>query len=185
MSKCKVPPIIIRKSVSVLLLRLVILQIVVFVAYGVMRLTKTAIFSTAEPLGTSEGERLWLGVVTFSGLLLVQTAVFGYAILEWFHNLYELRPGSITHAWGVVSRREEVFSLQNIEAGKVKQDVIGRFLGFGTASFYSPVLKKEYELNDIGDPHEMKDVILKLIGQPRGVDEKIIPLAGNDNRSAV
>lgn len=172
-------PIIIRKAVGLLVLKLATLQLVVFAVYIVARVTKTAIFATLFAVNASEGERLWTGVVFFLLLLALQTAIIGYIVLEWLHNFYELRGGSITHAWGVVAKRQEVYSLQNIEAGKVRQDVFSRLFGFGTVSFYSPVLKKEYTLTDIANPYEMKDMILGLIDDPRGREEKIIPIAGS------
>lgn len=74
--------------------------------------------------------------------------------------------------------REEGYSLRGVEAGKVRQGLLGRLLNFGTVSVFSPVLKKEYFLYDIPNSEMMKRRMLALLQSRMEKDEKIIPIPG-------
>lgn len=172
----KKPTLILRKSIVVVAIKLAVLQLVFALTYFLLRVTKNTMFGGFGYSPATADMQFWLGLLIFLVLSLGQTLIMVYILLQWNREQYVIRDDSIVHTRGVMNNREEVYSLRGVEAGKVRQGLVGRLLNFGTVSVFSPVLKKEYFLYDIPNPELMKRTMLSLLQNKSENSEKIIPI---------
>lgn len=172
------PRLIIHKSLVVVVLKLIVLQAVFMLTYFMFRLVKNGLFGGPAYAPAIADSQFWLGMTMFLVLATIQMVITAVILLQWGREQYVVREDSIVHTRGVMNNREEVYSLRGVEAGKVRQGLLGRLLNFGTVSVFSPVLKKEYFLYDIPNPEMMKRRMLALLQSRMDKDEKIIPIPG-------
>jgi uncharacterized membrane protein YdbT with pleckstrin-like domain len=173
---------VIRKSLTLVMLRVFLLQLLVVVIYLVIRLPKTYILARLLDEPDYHYLNFWLGIAVFCAIIVIQTALLATIILRWFNEYYVFKENTIVHTKGIFTQRNDIYSLRTIEAASVHQTILGRLLGYGTIRIYSPVLKKEYFLHEIPNPHEMKDVILSLLSGKGEGDKQIIPREFGRNR---
>jgi len=166
---------IIRKSLALLMLRIFLLQAMVIAVYLLIRFPKAYIL--LQLLGDPDYHHLnfWLGIIVFLAVIIAQTALLGIIILRWANEQYIVEEDTIIHTRGIFTQSDELYSLKTIEAASVEQSLLGRLLNYGTVRVYSPVLKKEYFLQEIPNPHGMKDIILTLLNDKDGEEKQIIP----------
>ena len=94
------------------------------------------------------------------------------------NDYYIIRSGAILHRQGIFYLMEETYSLKNIETFTVEQNFFQKLFRYGNIKFYSPVLKKEYHLQNVSHPIELKEFIQGLVikeGADEAITEKIIP----------
>lgn len=152
-----------------------LLQVIVVTAYLLVRLPKTYILSRLFAETDYHQLNFWLGIAVFLVIIAAQTALLAAIILRWSHDYYTFQEDTIIHTRGVFTQHNEIYSLKTIEAASVQQTLLGKLLNYGTVRVYSPVLKKEYFLQEIPDPHNMKDVIVGLLNTKAADDKQIIP----------
>jgi hypothetical protein len=168
-------PLIIRKSIAVLVSKILALQLVVVLLYVLIRLSKYWFFGQFFADNDYHHLNFWLGIMVFLVLLLLQTIILVSLVLEWFFEYYDLRKDLIVHTKGVFRKKEDIYSLKTVEAGNVLQSFTGKIFKFGTVRIYSPVLKREYFLSDIPDPHNIRAAVIDLLSVEDSNDKKIIP----------
>lgn len=172
---------IIRKSSVILISKIIALQMVVVLSYVTLRFSKLWIFQQLFTENDYHELNFWLGLVVFLVLAVLQTVALVALTLEWLYEYYEIRKDIIVHTRGVLKKKEDMYSLKTVEAGNVEQSLLGKILNFGTIRIYSPVLKREYFLNDIPDPHHMRSSVISLLSGKGDQDKKIIPM-GPENK---
>ncbi len=169
------PTLTIHKSIATLVSKVVALQVLAILTYTVIRLSKYWIFRQFFTDEDYHDLNFWLGISVFVTVIVIQTTLLISLILEWFCERYEIRRDVIIHTKGVFKKVEDIYSLKTVEAGNVVQSLVGRLLGYGTVRIYSPVLKREYFLNDIPNPVHVKDTVLSLLKTDHYDNKKIIP----------
>ncbi|MEK9180517.1 MAG: RNA-binding domain-containing protein [Patescibacteria group bacterium] len=86
--------------------------------------------------------------LSFSSLLSYQAAkllvLYGaqfvftvYAFLSWYYEEYAVRPGSITHSWGVFFKRTVEFRFDKSASASIKSNFLGKLLHYGAISVQS------------------------------------------------
>ncbi|RJQ29328.1 ATP-binding protein [Candidatus Parcubacteria bacterium] len=61
-----------------------------------------------------------------------QFAVTVYAFLSWYYDEYVIRPGSVTHLYGVFKRKEHTISISSSASVKISSNPLGKFLHYGS-----------------------------------------------------
>lgn len=166
---------VVRKSIVVLINKIVMLQVIVILLYIGLRLSKLWLFQQIFSETDFHQINFWLGLMVFLILTVSQLVAIVALILEWQHEYYEARKDVIVHTRGVLKKKEDIYSLKTVEAGNVEQSLIGKFLNYGTIRIYSPVLNREYFLRDIPDPHHMRSSVISLLSDRDNNEAKIIP----------
>jgi hypothetical protein len=165
----------IRKSIFILIGKIIAVQVVIVLLYLLIRLSKYWFLRQVFTDNNYHDLNFWLGIIVFTVLLLLQTVVLMAIVLEWFYEYYEVRSDLIVHTKGVLRKKEDIYSLKTVEAGSVTQSFIAKICNFGTIEVYSPVLQSKYYLNDVPDPHNIKDAVVALLSSEKDKDKKIIP----------
>ncbi len=150
---------IIRKSATVLLLRLVTFEILAGSLYLLLRIGLRYLdiqFDTAFTLDP-------LSIVKSLSFIIVEIAVVGFIILEWVNNYYILTPYEIKCIMGIFSRREANYSIKNLQSVSYEQGVIGRLFNFGNVKAFSPALSKEIFLTEVTSPKQVAENIKDVL----------------------
>lgn len=156
----------IRQSISFLLLRLVVLEIV-----SILGLIFSLIFffnpDVQNQLG---GWILYVNIPYFVGIVLLKTFVMLFIILQWLEEYYEINPKYIIHRKGFIFKKEEKYLLSHLGKVKLEQGVMGRILNYGNVKVFNWALEKDVTLYIIHNPTKAIRVLEELL--PESDEEK-------------
>ncbi len=149
----------IRLSISILLLKLILLEIIAAVLIIIFHAS----------LYEFDGERLAeMGIKIFNipfflVLVLLKILLTVIVILQWLNEYYEITKTIIYHRKGLIFKTEEKYFLEKIALVEVKQSLLGKILNFGTISLYDEKGNKYEELYLIHNPLRYAKVIEDLL----------------------
>jgi membrane protein YdbS with pleckstrin-like domain len=157
-------PFIIRKSGIVLALRLIGLELIFSLIYTFLLIP--SIFITNPDLQSLVTS---LSLLIFALIILGKLAFTIMLVLRWINNFYEVRPQekSLIHHQGIFTNIEDAVSLETVQEFTVKQGVLGRYFHYGDIVLFSPALKKQITLYQIGQPTKYVE-LLKGVKQISG-----------------
>ena len=154
----------IRQSISILLLKLILLEIIAAIVFIVFRTTFLSTQATDMfPYLDIYTSRFFLFGVAIKTLLTI------YISLRWINEYYEIFPNLVRHKRGLIWVKKEQFSLNDIQSVKVEQGLIGKIFNFGTLSLFDWKLKEYQYLYAIHNPMKYVKVVETLLP---GIDEK-------------
>lgn len=154
----------IRQSISILLLKLVILELIFAI-----------IFILFHPvLFSSQITDVVLYLESYNILLLLVVILFKmvlniYIVLSWLNEYYEITPTLVRHKRGIFFVKKEQLSLADIQSVTLQQGFIGKLLNFGTLSIYDWKWGKHEYLYAIHNPTKYVEIFEKLLP---GIDEE-------------
>lgn len=147
----------IRPSISLLIGQLVLLDILVMLViiggYLVILQFQSDIDLILRSLS---------GLFILWAVFLAQIFLTIFASLQWINDYYELTPTCIIHKKGVIFRKIEKYSLENLMYLNVEQSTLGTLLNYGTLTFLSQRREKLLELYLIHNPNKYLEVIENL-----------------------
>lgn len=153
-----VPSIIIRQSISFLLLKLVTLELIAAVLFTLLH---PVLFSQALA-----NEFLYIKNLAdwiFLSAVIVKLYLTVYVVLAWINNFYEITPLLVRHRSGIVWVHKEQLSLDDIQSITVDQGILGKILNFGTLSLYDWKWRKDEFLYSIHSPTKYVKIIEELL----------------------
>lgn len=159
-----VPHVTIRQSISILLLKLIVLEIIaaiVFVIFHPILFSSqfTNVFPYIDLYNTS----------TFFLAVLVKMIITIYAVLAWLNEYFEITPSLVRHKKGIFFVKVEQLALDDIQSITLQQGLLGKLLNFGTLSLFDWKWRKLEYLYDIHNPTKYLDIIETLLP---GIDEE-------------
>lgn len=170
--KIIVTHITIRQSISVLLLRLFILE----------SLAAVGIIAFQSLLNS--GNLAWqvnftvFNIPLFILLVLTKTIVMVYIIISWLEEYYEINPKELIHKKGLIWKKEEKYSLGHLVSLKIEQGIIGRICNYGTLTLFNWSLRKEIRLFLIHNPvkyhHILKNLMVETDEEKQVLREHLI-----------
>ncbi len=155
---------VIRKSPAVMFLRLIIFELVAGALYILLRLALRAVDIQLD----SEFSLSPLALIKSSFFLLIEVVVAGYVILQWLNNYYILTSTEVRYMTGILSKREENYSLKNIQSVSFEQGLIGRIFNYGNVKMFSPALQKELFLTEVSNPKQIVENVKRMIEDDSG-----------------
>lgn len=159
-----VPHVTIRQSISILLLKLIVLETIaaiIFVIFHPILFSSqfTNIFPYIDLYNTS----------AFFLAVLVKMAITIYAVLAWLNEYFEITPSLVRHKKGIFFVKVEQLALDDIQSITLQQGLIGKLLNFGTLSLFDWKWRRKEYLYDIHNPTKYLDIIEELLP---GIDEE-------------
>lgn len=103
----------------------------------------------------------------FPFLSLIQFLITVYAFLRWYSEAYTIRPGAITHEWGVFFKKEKTVPLQKSMTITESAGPVGKIFRYGTIRIENPVARNTIVLPDIPRPPSLVKTIQSFIN-PQG-----------------
>lgn len=149
----------IRQSISILIMKIVFLDIFSAVVVGAMYLTLNFTeISMYIGLDTA--------VTTFSFFLIVaviKISLSMYVVLDWINEYYEVTPSELIYRRGVIYVKEEKVRFSDIRKIELRQGLLGRIFNFGNLILYDFMLKKDLEAFLIHNPQRYLKILSDLI----------------------
>ncbi len=149
----------IRQSISFLLLRLILLDIVAALLIVIF-------FSALASQNIPEDIRLLIfssNRLYFFLLVFIKICVTLFVVLQWLNEYYEIRPNAIIYRKGLLFRKEEKYSVNHIKLVGMQQGLFGKLLNFGTIELYDWDLEKYKTLYLIHNPMKYMRVLEELL----------------------
>lgn len=150
----------IKKTIAIVAIKLVILQLFFAVIYLATSLISDSIdlFNNGTFMSAIAYDSL-----TFIIIALTQLAITSYIILDWAMEVYILLPDRIEHQWGILFRETDSWEISNVETAYITEGIIARLFNYGTITFHSPTLETHIVLSSIPSPSLVKAVIQKSL----------------------
>ena len=151
--------IIVKKSPVVIVKNFIILQIgaiaVFFVASALANyaaIYRSLIISHAISFHIAEA------LFIFSA----ETAIVFFIFFRWYKEFYHIRNDEIIHAHGILYRHRLRIPLEHVVSISHRQSPLGKLTKYGTIELTSSNTNKKIRLEDIPNPEEYVDLILKF-----------------------
>ncbi len=157
----------IRQSISLLLLKLVSLEIAA-------ALTVLLFFQSFSLMNLNIWELLLSQQVLFPLyilLVLLKTALTIYLILQWLNSYYEITSTHIYHRRGVIFKKEEQYRLVEVTLIETQQSLWGKIFNYGSIALYRRVRSKIMDLNYLHNPLRYSKILSELVPNSNEVRE--------------
>lgn len=164
--KIEVTHVNIRQSISLLALKLIILDL----------LSAFFMLSFCVPIKCFNGPLFDFDFFIFVAAVLVKTCLTFYTVFQWVNNYYEIDPETISHHSGFIYEKKEKYYIKHIREIGVDQGLFGKLLNFGTIELYNWDLKRYQYLYLIHNPMKYHHIIKQL--RPN-VDEQDVTVKGH------
>lgn len=165
----------IRQSISFLIFRLIVLEIIsaVLIIFFYSSLVPTGIIKNV--FGNNYGlYNTVLLIIFVAGKTLFMT----YIVIVWLNEYYEITPKEIIHKAGLIFRKEEKHVLAHIDSIELQQSLLGRIFNYGNLILFNWVLEKNTLLYIIHNPKKylriLQDLLPESDQKKRVIRERII-----------
>lgn len=156
--KIEVPHVTVRESISILLIKLLLLEIIAAVLLIVLRpFLFSQQLSLTIPYFDLFSLRFFILAVVIKMVLTI------YIILSWLNEYYEITPKLVLHREGIIFVKKEHLALDDIQSVTLDQGIIGRILNFGTLSLYDWKWRKHEYLYGVHNPMKYVRIIEALL----------------------
>lgn len=147
-----IPQVIVKRSPIVPLRMFLVVEVFALVVF----LVATRFDSLKYQLYSSFFFSRFFSYETTKFLLLsiVQFGITVYAFLRWHYESYALRPGVLSHRWGVFFKKEKIFPLQPSMSVTVSSGPLGKRFHYGLVRIEDAPEKESLLLADIARPDE-------------------------------
>lgn len=139
----------IRQSLSLLVIKLVIVEAIV----------TTMFLVTCNAFTCYSSEILTINAILFSLVQLIITLIIVY---KWMYEFYEISAKGVTHRKGFFTHQKEETKFAHVTAVSIEQSFIGQFLNFGTIRLFNKETKEEFFLYQIHNPVKYYQLILHI-----------------------
>lgn len=100
--------------------------------------------------------------IIFIILSIIQSFLVISAVITWSNESYLLYKNTLTHKRGLVTLKQDVYYLNDIQDLQVRQGFLSRVFNFGSVKFYSPALGRKVTIMNIPEPKLVGDLIAKI-----------------------
>lgn len=157
----------IRQSISVLLLRLIVVELIA--ALGIILLHIVLLSPSLPDLVKSIRATLIFNVPLFLVLVLIKTILMGSIIIQWLEEYYEITPEEVIYKRGLIFKKEETNILEHLGSLEIKQTFLGKIFNYGSLKLYNWAMEKEVYLYLIHNPMKYYSILQALLPE---ADEK-------------
>lgn len=149
----------IRQSISFMLLKLAVVEIIgsflTMLFYWPLTYADTAL-NISETL-------LSPYILLFFGTMIFKLFLTLFVILEWLNEYYEITPHKISHRRGVIFHKIEEYDISHIMSIEVDQGILGKLFNYGTLRLYDRPINKQLYLYLIHNPFRYYKIIDELL----------------------
>lgn len=162
----------VRQSISILVLRLVLIDIISAIFF-------LAIFSSDISFILEEVLKSYK-ILAFLLLVVFKVGLTIFSVLQWLNEYWEITTEKVIHRRGVIYKTEQTFSLDRAREIKVEQGFLGELLNFGTIVLFDIRLNRNMNLYLIHNPRRYLKIFEGII--PDLEEEKDIALKHSANK---
>ncbi len=162
----KIHHINIRQSISIILLKLVLLELIASSGFLFVYFSFDSELIRMSMLNLFETFFGWIFLV----LMLVKIFITVYIILDWLNMYYEVNGEYIYIRKGVIWTTEQKFAIENFGDVTLEQSLMGRIFNFGNIRIFDKELKRDFLLYLIHNPNKYYEILSSI--NPAGDKEK-------------
>ena len=151
----------IRQSISILLFKIIALDIIAasLIAFFFLLFTQ---FNSTNPFI----EKFFsFNTIFFVFLGVWKISFTAFVILQWLNEYYEVYTDHIEYKKGIIYRKIEKRELMRVETVKLYQDLLGRLLNYGTISLFDRRRNRIMDLYLIHNVNRFFPIIEALTNQ--------------------
>lgn len=145
----EIRPIIIRKSIALLAIRIILLELLFEIIYLTWRSLIHFIPVSIETMVTLNMVSLIIFIVLVT---IIQNVILIYIILSWSNYYYEFQENEIAHYSGILTKTKKSYRYQDIQSVTVKKSILGRLFNYGSITLFIPTQIKDIHFNEVSDP---------------------------------
>lgn len=157
--KITVTHINVRQSISILILRLILIDIL---SATVLITFHSVLFNTQISNMLNINPNL-SNTVLFVLLVIGKITLTVYLVLEWMNEYYEITPESIIHRKGVIFKSMEKRSLDKVRNVNLVRGLFAGLLNYGTIRLYDIRLNKYMDLYLVHNPIRYLHILENLL----------------------
>lgn len=150
------PSIVIRKSVSLFILRIIFIELIFEVVYLTWRGLLHFLPLSLEHIVTLNAVSILFFLILIT---IIQNIFLVFITLKWVNDFYEIRSDEIAHITGILSKTEKAYPYRDIQAVTIHQGVLGRLLNYGSVHLYIPTLGYDLNFNEVSSPAKFVDLV--------------------------
>lgn len=162
----KIHHINIRQSISIILLKLVLLEVLFASGFLFVYFSFGNELVVRSVMGLVESLFGWI----FLFLVFVKIYITIYIILDWLNMYYEVNGEYIYLRKGVIWTTEQKFAIANFGDVTLEQNLMGRIFNFGNIRIFDTELKRDFLLYLIHNPNKYYEILSSI--SPSGDKEK-------------
>ncbi|HRN95846.1 MAG TPA: PH domain-containing protein [Candidatus Levybacteria bacterium] len=159
--KIIVTHITIRQSISFLLLKLIVIEVIAVA--GVIFLYMMVISASAVDDFLALTVPNPLTIWTFLLITLVKMSVVIFVIIQWLNEYYEITPKEVIHKSGLIYKKEDRHTLNHLGSIEIQQGIFGRIFNYGTLRLFNWALERNVELYLIHNPMKYHKILQSLL----------------------
>lgn len=153
------PPILIRRSAALFVIRVIFLELVFEIIYLTWRTLINYLPFSLETLVTLNTASIIFFLIMVTG---IQNILLIYIALNWTNDYYEFRANDIAHFKGIFEKTKQSYKYQDIQSITIKQSIFGRLLNYGDVILYIPTLGYDVQFNEVPDPKKFVDFLKSI-----------------------
>jgi membrane protein YdbS with pleckstrin-like domain len=149
----------IRQSISILIIKLITIDIFTAIIIGTLFLTLNVV-----EIGLSFGLNAPYTSFTLFGILaVIKISVSIYVVIDWINDYYEITPKEIIHRRGVLFTIEQRANFDDVRKIELTQGIFGKIFNCGTIRLYDFRLNKDLEAYLIHNPVRYGKILKELM----------------------
>jgi uncharacterized membrane protein YdbT with pleckstrin-like domain len=152
--------IVIRKTIVVVTLKIMVLQIL----FSFFYITTSLISNFIKNFNSDVFPHLvaWDSLIIFL-FTVIQLFIVGYILLQWTLDKYIIFDDRIEHRTGILFRKINSYNIMNVETIHLEKDVLGKLFGYGSIELQSPTLEEHIILYNIPSAGTVVQIIRKKV----------------------
>lgn len=152
----EIPPIVIRRSVVLFVIRVILLELLFEIIYLLWRGLIHFLPLPVETVITLNAASLVIFLILIT---VIQNIFLIGIVLNWVNDYYEIREDEIAHVHGTFSRTEKAYPYQDIQSITIHQGFFGRLCNYGSIGLYIPTLGHDLTFAEVSDPAKFVELV--------------------------
>ena len=146
-----------RQSISILILKLITIDIIAASVIGLFYLSLLSGFLIEFRIGLTLAN-----IILYASFVVFEITLTVYVVLDWLSEYYEITPEYIVHRYGILKQKEKKHKVTLIDNLTLEQGFAGKMLKFGTISAYNYRHNRILTFYNIHNPHRYMAVLEQL-----------------------
>lgn len=161
-TKIVVTHVTIRQSISILLLRLVLVEILSAVSVIIFH-TLTISTNITDIAGNINDNFSLFNIPIFLLLVFIKTCLMAFIIIQWVSEYYEITPKEIIYKRGFIFKKEQRHKIDHLSSLEIDQGILGKIFNYGTIKLFNWSTEKNLSFYLIHNPMKYHHILQTLL----------------------
>lgn len=154
-TKIEMDYVTVRQSISMLLLRLIVAEILAAGGFVLSLLIVVRLVNEVDILS--------FGIPIFLVLVLTKIFLTVFIVLRWVEEYYKISSEEVVHKRGLIFKEENVNKISHLTSLEINQSFWGRVFNYGTIKMFNWATEKPVLLYLIHNPKKYAEILMEKI----------------------